>query len=120
MSTQDGHAATPGSACANVSTGDACACADTPEPCPLTALRPGQTGIICESRLSTNDAALLRAMGLCDHSTVRLCRLGEPCVVAVGGVRGVGPNPKDCTCGGSCRIGLSRPLAERIFVTALA
>jgi Fe2+ transport system protein FeoA len=87
---------------------------------PLTQLRPGQTGVVCESKLSTSDAQLLRAMGLCDHATVRLCRAGEPCIVAVGGVRGLGPNPKDCTCGGSCRIGLARPLAERIFVTPLA
>lgn len=83
-------------------------------------MRPGDTGVICEARLSVDDAALLRAMGLCDRATIRLCRVGEPCVVAVGGVRGVGPNPDNCTCGGSCRIGLARPLAERIFVTAMA
>jgi hypothetical protein len=83
-------------------------------------MKPGQTGIICESRLAKEDAALLRAMGLCDRATVRVCRLGEPCVVAVGGVRGVGVDPKSCTCGGSCRIGLARPLAGRIYVTPLA
>ena len=104
--------------------GGAGGCAAGGEGCEraLTAMRPGEMGVICGSRLSADDAALLRAMGLCDRATVRVCRLGEPCVVAVGGVQGVGTGGggEGCTCGGSCRIGLARPLAERIFVTALA
>lgn len=85
---------------------------------PLTQLRAGQTGVLVEAQLEAGDAALLRAMGLCDRSTLRLCRLGEPCVVAVGGR--LAPDAKACTCGGTCRIGLARPLAERIFVSVLA
>jgi hypothetical protein len=44
-------------------------------------------------------------MGLACNSRVRLCRSGEPCIVAVmtGGRA-------------SCRIGLARPLADRIMV----
>lgn len=80
----------------------------------LTRLRRGQSGVICESKLAPDDAALLRAMGMCTSATVRLCRVGEPCIVAVGGV-----SAEHCGCGGSCRIGLSRPLAERIFVTVV-
>ena len=55
--------------------------------------------------LAEADAALLGAMGLCCDAKVRLCRAGEPCIVAVmtGGRA-------------SCRIGLARPLAERIQV----
>jgi len=81
------------------------------ESVPLTHLRKGQTGVICEAKLPEDDAALLRAMGLESDSTVRLCRAGEPCIVAVGGVKA-----EQCGCGGTCRIGLSRVVAERIFV----
>jgi Fe2+ transport system protein FeoA len=82
---------------------------------PLTALKAGQTGVICEARLDVDDAALLRAMGLADRVRVKLCRVGEPCVVALGNVEG-----KHCHCNGHCRIGLARGLAERIFVTVVA
>ncbi|MBC7834775.1 MAG: ferrous iron transport protein A [Phycisphaerales bacterium] len=71
----------------------------------LTQLKRGQRGIVVEASLDASDAALLRAMGLCAAAKVRLCRAGEPCIVAV-----------DCGCGGQCRIGLARPLAERIMV----
>lgn len=82
----------------------------------LAALKRGQEGVICESKLEPDDAALLKAMGLCTHASVKVVRTGEPCVVAVGGV-GEGAS---CTCGGMCRIGLARGLAERIFVTLVA
>lgn len=86
----------------------------SPAQTPLTSLLPGQTAVIAESRLSRDDAALLRAMGLCERTHVRLCRVGEPCVVAVGGV-----SAEHCRCGGTCRIGLARNLADRIFVTVV-
>lgn len=81
----------------------------------LTTLRPGQTAVIAESRLDADDAALLRAMGLTDHSRIKICRIGQPCVVALGPVEG-----KHCHCNGHCRIGLARGLAERIMVTVVA
>jgi hypothetical protein len=79
---------------------------------PLTRLRPGQTGIIAASHLDADDAALLRAMGLGDRVRIKVCRVGEPCVVALGTTEG-----RHCHCQGHCRIGLARNLAERIFVT---
>jgi hypothetical protein len=46
---------------------------------------------------------------------VKVCRVGEPCVVALGPVEG-----KHCHCHGHCRIGLARGLADRIMVTVVA
>jgi Fe2+ transport system protein FeoA len=70
----------------------------------LTQLRQGQTGVICDAALDAESAAMLRAMGLRPDCRIRLCRTGEPCIVAAG---------RD----GACRIGLTRRLAERVFVT---
>jgi Fe2+ transport system protein FeoA len=83
---------------------------------PLSTLQRGQSGVITEARLDPDDAALLRAMGLCMSATVKVVRPGQPCVVAVGGVGG----DEACACGGTCRIGLARGLAEQIFVTTVA
>lgn len=74
-------------------------------PIPLTQLDRGRVGVIRQAALSPGDAALLSAMGLCCNARVRLCRLGQPCIVAVLSGRGA-----------ECRIGLARPLAERIVV----
>jgi len=64
--------------------------------------------------LDVRDAALLRAMGLRPNAKVRLCRLGEPCIVEV--MTGAG----DGTCKGPggcwCRIGLAKPLAGGLEV----
>ncbi|MGD9691111.1 MAG: ferrous iron transport protein A [Phycisphaerales bacterium] len=78
----------------------------------LAQMRVGQTGVIHESRLDAGDRELLNAMGLACNATVKLCRAGEPCIVAVmsGGLAG-GRLGADC-----CRIGLARPLAEKIIV----
>ena len=71
----------------------------------LSQLRPGQSGVVRQADVPADDAALLGAMGLCCNAKVRLCRAGEPCIVAVTTGRGAG-----------CRIGLARPLADRIVV----
>jgi Fe2+ transport system protein FeoA len=71
----------------------------------LSQLRPGQSGVVKAAEVGTSDAALLGAMGLCCNAKVRLCRAGEPCIVAISSGNGAG-----------CRIGLARPLAERIMV----
>lgn len=70
----------------------------------------GAVAKVCESCLDPLDASMLRAMGLRPAARVRLCRLGEPCVVEVfaGGADD-----------GHCRIGLARLLAERVMVTSL-
>lgn len=78
---------------------------------PLSTLAHGIRGIVHETAaLEPDDAALLRAMGLGLGSTVRVFRVGDPCVVAVGSVT------PHCKCGGLCRIGVSRRLADRIMV----
>ncbi|MBL8758634.1 MAG: ferrous iron transport protein A, partial [Phycisphaerae bacterium] len=82
----------------------------------LSQMRVGELGVIAEKRLEEDDRALLRAMGLACNATVKVCRAGEPCIVAV---------MSGCSAGGrvggdSCRIGLARPLAERIVVRLLS
>jgi Fe2+ transport system protein FeoA len=71
----------------------------------LTQLRPGQTGVVRHADVTEQDAALLSAMGLCCNAKVRLCRAGEPCILAITTGRGAG-----------CRIGLARHLADKILV----
>jgi len=92
----------------------------------LTKLRAGDVGVVCETCMDPLDAAMLRAMGLRPNATIRVCRLGEPCIVEVfTGAAKVDPNcapgvrsdrPCDRPGGCSCRIGLARPLAERVMV----
>ena len=83
-----------------------CGCVSVPS-VPVTSMSIGQCGIVCETCLSDRDAAMLRAMGLRPKARIRICRLGEPCIVEV-----LGSTPGGC----GCRIGLARPLAERIMV----
>lgn len=71
----------------------------------LTALKPGQSGVVVDAAMDADDAAQLRAMGLRPNARVVLCRSGEPCIVRVLGA-----------CGCESRIGLARPLAERVMV----
>lgn len=88
----------------------------------MAQLRRGQTGVICESKLAEDDAALLRAMGIAVDARIKLCRSGQPCIVAIGCAcengdadkGGVGRAKADRW--DSCRIGLARRLAERITV----
>ena len=92
----------------------------------LTTLRAGDIGVVCETCMDPIDAAMLRAMGLRPNATIRVCRLGEPCIVEVfTGATKADPScpegdPRDRPCdrpgGCSCRIGLARPLAERVMV----
>jgi hypothetical protein len=78
----------------------------------LTGLLPGQTAVVRATDLEAGDADLLRAMGLRLSARVRLCRLGEPCIVEVMG----GGESCDRKGGCVCRIGLARPLAEKVLV----
>lgn len=81
---------------------------------PLASVRAGQIAIVERVELDADDAALLCAMGLCEGAHLRVCRSGEPFVVAVGGI-----SPEKCHCGGSCRVGISRALAKQILVHSL-
>lgn len=76
---------------------------------PLLDMEPGQTATVRGTSMDPAEARLLRAMGLRPNCVVRMCRVGEPCIVEV---------MFGCAEGGkcSCRIGLSRPLAERVLV----
>lgn len=72
---------------------------------PLTQLQRGRKGRIAASDADSPDSAMLRAMGLKPQAEVRICRLGQPCIVAVRN-----------QCGGGCRIGLDRAIADRVMV----
>lgn len=76
----------------------------------LALLRPGQQGVILDTRLDSAEAATLRAMGLRPETRVVLCRAGEPCIVRV--VDG-------CCAPSGGRIGLSRALAEHVMVAVI-
>ncbi len=81
----------------------------------LTSLRPGQTARVQFTRLEAGDADLLRAMGLRSSARVRLCRLGEPCIIEVlSGSESCGRKG-----GCACRIGLARPLADNVLVGSI-
>ena len=94
---------------------------DTPAPAStegvsLTSLQAGQMATVFQTCLDPSDAALLRAMGLRPAARIRVCRLGEPCIVEVmSGSESCG-RPGGC----ACRIGLARPLAERVMVGLVA
>lgn len=75
----------------------------------LTSLQPGQTAVVCAAAMDDREASLLRAMGLKPNCVVRMCRVGEPCIVEV---------MYACQKGGqcTCRIGLAKPLAAQVRV----
>jgi len=81
----------------------------------LTSLKPGQTAMVSHTDLEAGDADLLRAMGLRLSARIRLCRLGEPCIVEVlSGGESCGRKG-----GCACRIGLARPLADKVLVGSI-
>lgn len=72
---------------------------------PLTQLPKGRPARVHADNLDASDFAALRAMGLRPNATVEVCRLGQHCIVALTGA-----------CGGGCRIGIARDLADRVMV----
>ena len=80
--------------------------ADAPASLPLSQLPAGVRARVTGGTLGEGEQALLRAMGLRPDAEVELCRGGQRCIVSV--VHG---------CGGGCRIGLARELADGIVVT---
>lgn len=96
--------------------------ASFPSSMALCALKTGQTGVITDSNLSEDDGKLLRAMGLAPGRRVVMCRTGEPCIVAVVSGHHHASNPgadaQGCRC--AARIGLARPLAEKIMVSMVS
>jgi Fe2+ transport system protein FeoA len=70
-------------------------------PVPLTELRPGALATL-HGVLDPESRPVLRALGLIDACRLRVCKLGDPCIVQVR----------------STRIGLSRAVAQRVLVIA--
>ena len=69
-------------------------------PIRLSDLSAGQVVRLHGSDLAPQDCAMLRALGMTDHCLLRICKVGESCIVEVR----------------STRIGLSRSVADGIFV----
>ena len=66
----------------------------------LSDLAPGRRARLHAAELAPQDCALLRAIGMTDRCVLRICKVGEPCIVEVR----------------STRIGLSRSVANGILV----
>ena len=79
--------------------------ARTPISVPLTQLTKGQRGRVKSEGVETEEVRMLSAMGLRPDASVTMCRMGEPCIVSLSGA-----------CGGGCRIGLARDIAQRVMV----
>lgn len=69
-------------------------------PVPLTALAAGTHCTFHEARVDDESSRLLRALGITSACRLRLCKIGEPCIVQVR----------------ATRIGLSKKVARSIFV----
>ncbi len=69
-------------------------------PVPLTSLAPGTSCTLHAAGVDRGCGDLLRALGLTDRCRLRLCKVGEPCIVQVR----------------TTRIGLSRLVADAILV----
>jgi Fe2+ transport system protein FeoA len=69
-------------------------------PVRLTQMVPGNVVRLHMADLPAQDCALLGALGLTDRCVLRICKVGEPCIVQVQ----------------STRIGLSRSVADGILV----
>ncbi|MEO7189796.1 MAG: FeoA family protein [Vicinamibacterales bacterium] len=74
--------------------------AAAPLPVRLSELSAGRTARLHTADLAPQDCALLRALGMTDRCMLRICKVGEPCIVEVR----------------STRIGLSRSVAQGIMV----
>jgi Fe2+ transport system protein FeoA len=69
-------------------------------PVRLSDLKAGHVARLHAAELTPQDCALLKALGLTDRCVMRICKVGEPCIVQVQ----------------ATRIGLSRTVANGIFV----
>jgi Fe2+ transport system protein FeoA len=73
--------------------------ATTPTSIPLLDLAPGAIGILREV-VDQQSRAVLRSLGLTDGARLRICRIGDPCIIQVR----------------STRIGLSKQVAQSVYV----
>lgn len=74
------------------------------ESIPLTQLAQGQSARLDSSSLPSLETEELRAMGLRPECELKVCKMGEPCIVTVG------PGA------GGCRIALAKKLAGQLHV----
>jgi Fe2+ transport system protein FeoA len=72
---------------------------------PLAQLKRGERAQIDGCSLDGTCAAMIESMGLDRDAVVSIARIGDPCVVLI-----------HHRCGGSCRIGLRRDIADQISV----
>lgn len=73
-------------------------------PIALSQLRPGDRARLHASGIRCGQCDLLNAMGLTEQCELRVCKVGEPCIVQVN----------------ETRLGISARLAREIFVTPVA
>jgi Fe2+ transport system protein FeoA len=66
---------------------------------PLLDLAPGTIAVLRQV-LDDQSRAVLRSLGLTDGARLRICRLGDPCIIQVR----------------STRIGLSKVVAQSVYV----
>lgn len=71
-----------------------------PAPVRLSDLGAGRHARLHTRSLAAQDCALLSALGMTDQCVMKVCKVGEPCIVQVR----------------STRIGLSRAVADGIMV----
>ena len=67
---------------------------------PLTTLSDGTCATVEHREMCGEDCELLSAMGLTDRCRLRICRVGEPCIIQVA----------------ATRLGLSSKMASKIMV----
>ncbi|MCZ6834323.1 MAG: FeoA family protein [Planctomycetota bacterium] len=67
---------------------------------PLTTLKSGCCATVHQRDMSGEDQELLSAMGLTDQCRLRICRVGEPCIIQIA----------------ATRLGLSKVMAGKIMV----
>ncbi len=73
---------------------------ENPVSVPLTTLPNGSRATVQHRDLCGDDCELLGAMGLTDRCRLKICRVGEPCIIQVA----------------TTRLGLSSETARKIFV----
>ena len=66
---------------------------------PLLDLVPGTVAVLREV-LDQQSRSILRSLGLTDGAQMRVCRIGDPCIIQVR----------------STRIGLSKTVAQSVYV----
>ena len=72
---------------------------ESPVPAPLTSVPVGALVTLHEVR-DAESRALLRSLGLTQAARIRLCKIGDPCIVQVR----------------ATRIGISRTVAQSVYV----